>query len=141
MATGVTIVARPYISRLENVVPIDPARNKPATAMIAAPVRLADDLHINYVIGMHDRAALDQRHCGSARTDQPNRYRKCQFLQVGFLLMRVPAVASAQLGIHLQAMDSVWMRKFSQCLTSWELGKAQTSFGDWSGAGVCRVMI
>jgi hypothetical protein len=63
MATGVAIVARPYIPRLENVRAIDPARNGPATAMEAAPVGLADDPYAYQVIGMHDRTSLGQRHC------------------------------------------------------------------------------
>jgi hypothetical protein len=73
MATGIAVVSRPYIPRLENILAIDPVRNRPATAMEAAPVRLADDLHTHHVIGMHDRAALGQRHCGYAGTDQPDR--------------------------------------------------------------------
>ena len=59
MATGIAIVARPDIAGLENILAIDPARNRSTTTVETAPIRLADDLHINHVIGVHDRAALD----------------------------------------------------------------------------------
>jgi hypothetical protein len=117
MATGIAVVSRPYIPRLENILAIDPVRNRPATAMEAAPVRLADDLHTHHVIGMQEDAALAQRHRGGARTKQPDRQcKEYQFFQLGCLLNE----ASSMVAITRNPSASGEFcrdQKFSQSLT------------------------
>ena len=63
------VIAWPDIrtGAIKGIFPIDPARDRPPTLVIAVTVLLADDFDVHYVVAsMNDGTCLDQRHCGSA---------------------------------------------------------------------------